>query len=534
MNERAAPDAEPGVARASPRAARIARAFDQARSALPVSLAALAAGAVCTFAFAPFELFWIAPIALAALLALIDSAPSRRAAAWRGFAFGLGYFLGGVSWVYVSLNVYGSMPLPLAALATLGFCAYLALFPALCAWAAKAATAGVARVLAFAACWVLTDWLRGWLFTGFSWQAIGYSQASASALAGWAPVAGVHSITLVVALSGAGLWFACQAAAGRRPRPAALAIAAIAALWISGALLARVQWTAPSGEPIEVALLQGNIAQDMKWREDRLATTLETYWRMIEAVEGAQLVVLPETALPVLSDRLPEDYLARLVARARAQRADILIGLVERAGNGRNYYNSVFSVGTAPVQVYRKQHLVPFGEFIPPLFDWVMQWLNIPLQDFSRGAADQVPMELSGQRVAVNICYEDAFGEEIIRQLPAASILVNVSNTAWFGRSAAQPQHLQISRMRALETGRPMLRSTNTGMTAVIDPRGRVLVVAEPFTETTVRATVQGYQGVTPFVRVGNYGAIGLALIIGAVGATLSFRRRREAGRLAA
>jgi len=518
-----------------------------AHATVPALAASLLSGAACTFAFAPFHAFWIPPLAFALLLALLDAAPDRRAAAWRGFAFGLGYFLGGVSWVYVSLNVYGAMPLPLAAIATLGFCAYLALFPALCSALVKAAPPAT-WLAAFPAAWVLTEWLRGWLFTGFTWQAIGYSQTSESPLAGWAPVAGVYGASLALAVTGAALWFVCRRAA-RTDRAAHIsgnalagpnrgtriaALIGIATLWLAGSQLARVAWTEPSGAPIEVALLQGNIAQDMKWREDRLADTLETYWRLIQAGAGAQLLVLPETALPLLSDRLPTEYVSRLVQYARVQGADILIGLVERSADGSGYYNSLFSLGTAPVQVYRKQHLVPFGEFIPPMFGWVMQWLKIPLQDFSRGRPDQVPMNVSGQQVAINICYEDAFGEEILRQLPAATILVNVSNTAWFGRSLAQPQHLQISRMRALETGRPMLRSTNTGMTAVIDPRGRVLAVAEPFTEAVLRAKVQGYQGVTPFVRVGNHAAIGLAVALGAFSATSSFRRRRDAGRLAA
>jgi apolipoprotein N-acyltransferase len=245
-----------------------------------------------------------------------------------------------------------------------------------------------------------------------------------------------------------------------------------------------------------------------------MIVTLDTYWRLIQASGDAQLVVLPETALPVFSDRLPNEYLAQLVDHARTRRADILVGLVERTADGRDYYNSLFSVGTAPVQVYRKQHLVPFGEFVPPLFGWIVRWLQIPMQDFARGGSDQRPMALSGQRVAINICYEDTFGEEVIRQLPEATILVNVSNTAWFGRSLAQPQHLQIARMRALETGRPMLRATNTGMTAIIDPRGRVQAVADPFSETVLRGRVQGHEGATPFVRVGNALAVVLALVL--------------------
>lgn len=490
--------------------------------------ACLLAGALSTLAFAPFHLPWLAPFPLAAMLWLVAGAATGSAAAARGFAFGLGCFLGGVSWVYVSLNVYGAMPAPLAAVATVGFCAYLALFPALCFWLLHRVREGAAWLAAFPALWVLTEALRGWLFTGFGWHAIGYSQAAgASPLAGFAPVGGVLAVSFAVAFTAAGLWYCMP---GRTPAPAvrarATVLLAVAATWGSGALLARVEWTTPTGEPIDVALLQGNIPQDVKWQESRVIETLDTYWRLVEAGGDARLVVMPETALPLFSDRLPNDYLARLLDHARARRSDILLGLVERSTDGRAYYNSVFSIGTAPVQVYRKQHLVPFGEFVPPLFGWVVRWLQIPMQDFSRGAPDQRPMDLSGQKVAINICYEDAFGREVIRQLPEATILVNVSNTAWFGRSLAQPQHLQIARMRALETGRPMLRATNTGMTAVIDPRGRVLALADPFSEAVLRARVQGYEGLTPFVRAGDGLAVGLAMLL-AVAAFGAARRAR-------
>lgn len=491
--------------------------------------ASFAAGAVGTFAFAPFHLPWLAPVALAAMIWLVAAAPGGRAAGLRGLAFGLGCFLAGVSWVYVSLNVYGAMPLPLAALATLGFCAYLALFPALCFWLLRRVRIGPAWLAAFPALWVLTEWLRGWLFTGFGWQSIGYSQvAGASPLAGYAPVGGVYLVSLVVAFTAAGLWYCLPTPAGAPGmRARAAVLAAVVATWVAGAIFERIEWTKPHGAPIEVALLQGNVPQDLKWETSRMIVTLDTYWRLIQASGDAQLVVLPETALPVFSDRLPNEYLAQLVDHARTRRADILVGLVERTADGRDYYNSLFSVGTAPVQVYRKQHLVPFGEFVPPLFGWIVRWLQIPLQDFARGGSDQRPMALSGQRVAINICYEDTFGEEVIRQLPEATILVNVSNTAWFGRSLAQPQHLQIARMRALETGRPMLRATNTGMTAIIDPRGRVQAVADPFSETVLRGRVQGHEGATPFVRVGNALAVVLALVLLAA-ITITGRVRRD------
>ncbi|MFN7427260.1 MAG: apolipoprotein N-acyltransferase [bacterium] len=489
------------------------------------------AGALATLAFAPFHLHWFAPFPLVAVLFLSANAPGSRASAACGFAFGLGCFLGGVSWVHVSLNVYGAMPAPMAAIATLGFCGYLALFPALCFWLLYRIRTGAAWLAAFPALWVLTEWLRGWLLTGFGWQAIGYSQAAdASPLAGYAPVGGVLAVSLAVAFTAAALWYCMPRMPGRPDAPGlrrrAAALLAVAATWGTGELLSRIEWTKPAGTPIDVALLQGNIPQDIKWQESKVVETLDTYWRLIRASGDAQLIVLPETALPLFSDRLPNEYLARLLDHARAHRGDILLGMVERSHDGREYYNSLFSIGTAPVQVYRKQHLVPFGEFVPPLFGWVIRWLHIPMQDFSSGGSDQRPMDLSGQKVAINICYEDAFGREVIRQLPEATILVNVSNTAWFGRSLAQPQHLQIARMRALETGRPMLRATNTGMTAVIDPRGRVLAVADPFSEAVLRARVQGHEGVTPFVRVGDGLAVGLAMLLAVAAFGLARRAR--------
>jgi len=235
--------------------------------------------------------------------------------------------------------------------------------------------------------------------------------------------------------------------------------------------------------------------------------------------------VLPETALPLFLHEVPRDYLAALAAHARSNGGDVLIGVPERT-DARAYYNSVLSFGTAPTQTYRKSHLVPFGEFVPikPLFGWFFEVTQIPLLDFARGADTQLPLAVAGQQVAVNICYEDAFGAEIIRQLPQATLLVNVSNVAWFGRSVAPQQHLQISQARALETGRYMLRATNTGMTAIIDQRGKVRQVAPEFSMAVVSGEVQGYAGATPYVRYGDAPIVALALVLAVGGGWLARR----------
>ena len=463
--------------------------------------AAFVAGAATVPGFAPYAAFALPLFTLAALFWLwLEATPGR--ALFLGWMFGLGLFLAGASWIYVSLNTFGAMPLPLAALATLLFCAFLALFPALAGWCAARwrKGAGTTLLLLCPAAWTLTEWTRDWIFTGFPWLALGYSQVPLSPLAGYAPLLGVFGVSLLLAVCSGLLVLSCI-----KPRTTRVA-AGIGLTVVLGAgfALRAIEWTEPTRTSATVSLLQGNVAQDMKWREDKLAATLKTYLDMTLA-SRAKLIVMPETALPLFLNDVPPDYLKRLADHARANGGDVLVGVPERPERG-GYYNSVLSLGASPTQFYRKSHLVPFGEFIPlrPVLGWIVSVLAIPLQDFSRGAVTQQPLDVAGQRVAVNICYEDVFGEEIIRQLPKATMLVNVSNVAWFGRSMAPQQHLQISQMRALETGRYMLRATNTGMTAVIDQRGYVVKAAPEFETATVEYNVPGYEGATPYVRWGN------------------------------
>jgi len=273
----------------------------------------------------------------------------------------------------------------------------------------------------------------------------------------------------------------------------------------------RAEWAQAEGAPVTVSLLQGNIPQELKWDEARFAETIGLYQRMTRE-STARLTVLPETAIPRFLDQLDPEFLRALAQTARSRGADLIIGVPLRDTN-RRYYNSVLGLGASPVQRYDKVHLVPFGEFIPPGFGWVFSLLTIPLSDFSRGSVGQAPLTLAGQKIAVNICYEDAFGEEIIRFLPEATLLVNVSNVAWFGDSLAPHQHLQIAQLRALETGRFMLRATNTGMTAIIDHHGNIAAFLPPFTQGTLNGTAQGRSGATPYVRWGNAPVITLALL---------------------
>lgn len=471
---------------------------------LPPSLLAAALGAAAVLGFAPFELFPLPVLSLALLLRLWQRSATPRAAAWLGFCWGYGFFLAGVSWVYVSLHDVGGMAAPIAIAATLLFCAYLALFPALAGYGfRRAASAEFSwrTVLLAAGLWVLTEWLRGTLFSGFPWLALGYSQTPPSPLAGYAPVLGSYGVAGLVALLAAAL------ALGQRRRATWLLVAALAG---GGLLLRGMAWTQPVGAPFAVSLLQGNIPQSLKWDPQRLPLSIDTYVRLARD-NPAALTVLPETAIPLFFDQVPRD-----VWQALTQQGEALVGVAVRHRAG-GYVNGAVALprGTdeaGRVQSYAKRHLVPFGEYIPPGFAWFFELVRIPMSDFSAGPAGQPALHVAGQQLAPNICYEDLFGSEILQALPEATLLVNLSNTAWFGASLAQPQHLQISRLRALETGRMMLRATNTGMTAAIAPDGRVLGALPPFTAGALRAEAQGFAGVTPFMRWGDALALLLAI----------------------
>ncbi len=509
-------------------------------------LIAVVAGAGAVPGFAPFGIFPLPVLSLAVLFWLWSRAERPAQAAWLGFAFGMGLFCAGVGWIYVALHEYGYMHPILAGLATVAFAAVNAALPAAAGyarakWAQRfpfalssaqgaeyrrgergmLAANGIQILLIMPALWTLSEWLRGLLFTGFPWLALGYSQVPLSPLAGYASIFGVYGVSLAVVVSAALLLVLWQL---RRSAPGKMALGVLLLLWGAGAVLRGIEWTQPQGEQFKVSLLQGNIAQEMKFDEGMLVGILETYRRL--ALESdARLTILPETAVPLLRENVPETYHLRLQEHARKNGGDILIGAFEKEA-GR-YYNSVYTLGTSDSQHYRKAHLVPFGEFIPSGFGWIVHdVLDIPMGDLASGGAQQAPLHVAGQQVAVNICYEDAFGEEIIRALPQATLLVNVTNDAWYGDSHAAMQHNQLSQMRALETGRMLLRATNTGVTSVIGTDGHVQAALPQHEEGVLTAQVQGYAGSTPYVRWGN----AAVLVLAAVMLSVAWRLRKSAG----
>lgn len=460
-------------------------------------------GILAVFGFAPFYWYPATIIATAGIFLIWKNTHSIKQALYCGFGFGLGLFGAGIYWIFISLHVYGNMPILMAAISTLLLAAFLALFPAATGAFSKMLCRNQNQLLFITvpALWAITDWIRGWIFTGFPWLSLGYSQIADSPLSGYVPVLGVYGVSFLTMLCAS---LIVELITSLRSKRSAY-IVPLAGIVAFGILLKQIPWTNPISKPFAVSLLQGNIDQSIKWEPEIAEATIHQYLSMA-AQSKAKLIVLPETAMPVLSSNIPSSVIARFTEIGKQNGGDVLVGVVEKE-NGE-FFNSVLSYGSAEQKVYRKSHLVPFGEYIPlkAIFGWIYRdWLNMPLSDLSRGNLHQKPVQVAGEKVAINICYEDVFGEEIIRQLPEATLLVNVSNDAWYGHSFAADQHMQFSQARALETGRMMLRATNTGATAIINHRGEVLKHAPHFVTTTLEGMAQGYQGSTPYIYWGNW-----------------------------
>lgn len=489
-----------------------------------IDLLALSAGLAFPFAFAPYEQSWLAVAALAVLFAVWHGASPKRAA-WRGYLFGLGQFGFGVSWVYVSMHEFGGASPFAAGLLTALFVAFFALYPALAGYLSRRwSTARPAlNLLALSPLlWVLVEWFRGWFLTGFPWLQIAYSQVS-SPLGKLAPLAGVYGVGCLAAMVAAGLAaFVCLPGTGRRLWPIAAGLLCLAA-----AKLPAGQWTEPAGPALPVALVQGNIAQQLKFVPGQQWRILERYVELTEDHWDAKVIVWPETAVPAFYHQLADTFFARLTEAAKLHESSLLVGVpVGDADGGPQYYNGLVSIGGDRPAAYRKRHLVPFGEFLPlkPVLGFILDILQIPLSDFSAGDARQPLLQAGGWPLMATVCYEDAFGNEGRVGLPEAAYLVNVSNDAWFGDSIAPHQHLQMARMRALETGRYMLRATNTGVTAVIGPDGKVVKQLPQFESAVLTADIEPRSGATPYVRYGDGPVVWVLLI--ALGILLAVRRR--------
>lgn len=489
-------------------------AFDTLFATHPWSLriASFSLGALVMLSFAPFAIFPLAPLLVIPLLfAFIQSTP--RQASQLGFAFGTGLFLTGTYWLYVSVHVFGQAPLILAIFLMLGLVAIMALYYAAAGWLiARLANSSLWQLIVIVpAIWVLLEWLRGWILTGFPWMTLGYSQI-VSPLAGFAPLFGIYGVSLMVMISACGLLAAARATGmGRLP------FAIIAAVpWIVGVLIGGITWTETSGPPVRTTIVQGGVSQDRKWLPEQFNQTLDLYRESIAQNSDSKLIIWPEVAIPSVLDQV-EGYVSQLERDIAVRNQTLLFGILERDFQAGKVFNSVVSIGAEGQQVYRKRHLVPFGEYFP-VPDFIREWMrlmNLPYSDIASGDDVQPLLRMpDGNELSVAICYEDAYAAEQLYALPDASILVNVSNDAWFGDSIAPHQHLQIARMRALEVGRTVVRATNNGVSAFIGPDGRIIDRGRQFEYVAMTHDVQPRTGLTPFARSGNWPVISLTLLI--------------------
>ena len=514
-------------------------------------LLVLAAGAAEALSFAPDPLpAWFLPfvqiVALSVLAAQTWSASGPRQAALSGWLFATAQFAVGVYWLTISMHTYGGLGLALSIAALLLFSAAMALYAAaacaLSAWLCahtrspeQRATRQILNALVWASSWTLFEWLRGTLFTGFTWLDIGYAHAEGM-LSAWAPVVGVYGISWFAAFAAAAI--ALMARAKDCPPYDRSAAATVMLALISGLVgiaIAHIEWARPEGTPLMVRLVQPATPQSEKFDPQQFDRTVTEALNLADlpAKDGARhpdLIVLPETVMPIFQDQIPRPIWQQWQSVAQRQQATLVLGvpLHTRTARGDRYTNGALALrpdtpmGAAEPWHYDKHHLVPFGEFIPPGFRWFVHALQIPLGDFDRGPLIQPLLSVAGQAIALDICYEDAFGEEIAAQVaprpdgsPGANLLVNISNLGWFGNTWALHQHLWMARMRALETARPLIAATNTGMTAVIDPHGQVRGMLDPAIPGVLDAEVLGTQGLTPYVRWRDTPVlIGLALCL--------------------
>jgi apolipoprotein N-acyltransferase len=480
-------------------------------------ISSIAAGLLLPLAFAPFNLFWLAPVSLAVLFFLWEEQSPREAAIVGSF-YGIGVFTLGTYWLYISLRQLGGAPIPVVILLMSALVLAMSAYTALAGWLAariRTKSGPLQWLVVLPAAWVLVEWFRGWFLTGFPWLSIGYSQVD-TPVAGWAPILGVHGVSWVVALlAGLGVMFL------RGGSRLGQLFAVVAGIVIAGLSmqLQSITWTQPRAEPLRVALVQAAIPQEVKWSPAQLQPTLSYYRDTTLALESPDLVIWPEAAIPALPFEVP-DFLDDMNEVMSEQGTQLYSGILTFNLVTGEFRNTLMGIGGYQGS-YDKRHLVPFGEYFPvPKF--VSNWLrlmNLPSEDVTAGPPLQSTLQVNGIPVAPTICYEVAFGAEQLQFFPDAELMINISNDTWFGDSIAPHQHLQMARMRSLETGRPMLRSTNTGITAIIGANGRILDRIPQFIPGVLTAKVYPHTGITPYIRWGNYPVVCFAfLLLGVAG----------------
>lgn len=493
-----------------------------------VDLLTLCLGVTLTLSFAPYGIFPLAILSLAGLMYLIKPAKVGRAA-WLGFVFGLGFFGSGVYWVYISIHQIGMLPVWLSTLITGGMIAILSLYPSAVCYITNRyypSRAGHYMLFAFPAIWVFLEIARAWLCSGFPWLLAGYSQTN-SPLSGYAPIFSVYGVSLAILMSASLLVNGYDSYRKRYYRACYFSLLSIVAIWTVGGLLSLITWTSPESKPVTVSLIQGNIPQSMKWSPEHIKLSLSTYDQLSEPLWGkSDIIIWPEAAIPLtIQDARP--YIDAMDKKALTSGTHLILGIPVRATNGEEgYYNTIVTLGSDK-KIYAKRHLVPFGEYAPiqqPQLNKFLKFVNIDLPDTIAGEIDQAPITVDKIMIQPFICYEIAFPQLYTSSDRQVGLLLTVTNDAWFGKSAAQAQHLQMAQMRSQETRRPSLFVSNDGITAIIGPTGTIEASAPPHQTAVLTGQVQPMQGMTPWIR--NRSAPLVIVLIAMLFYSYQFNRR--------
>lgn len=464
-------------------------------------------GGVLTFAFAPYSLFPLAILSILGLLFLWQSATPRQAF-WLGFCFGMGLFGLGIYWIITAIYVIGEVPLWLSLIITLGLMAIMSLFPALCGFLLKrffSKPIAVTVILAFPALWTLLEWFRSFAYTGFPWLFLGYSQTYLSPLRGYATIFSVYGVTYAVCLTAAMLFLIRLYLKDKKYNYAATFFLAILALWIVGYFLTLKQWTKPIAQPIQVALVQGNIPQVIKWSPEHLQLSLKTYVDLTKPLWGNyELIIWPETAIPVPLQKV-EEFVNSLDDQARASGSLLITGIpIEKEEGEDGFYNAIVTLGKER-KVYLKRHLIPFGESTPylPFLELAFNFMQIPMSNLFPGRMDQRPLLFENIKILGSICYEITFPELSRTTDETIGLLLTVTNDGWYGRSNAQAQHLEMAAMRSIEMQRPLIFASNDGISAIIGPDGVIEKRAPAYQAYVLKGSVQPLNGLTPWMKYG-------------------------------
>jgi apolipoprotein N-acyltransferase len=468
------------------------------------SVVAIVAGALSTLSLSPFEFWPAAPLSLYLFIHLLQTDHLGKATLL-GWLYGVGMFGTGSSWVYVSIHVHGYAPVPLALLLTTLWTMALALLPALFAFSYVRFVAPHrgAILFGFPALSVLFEWLRSWLLTGFPWLYLGYSGID-TWLAGWAPIGGVYLLSLAISFSAAGIFLICHQT---NNSIRSIAAAIVATLWLGGLALSEIEWTSSeSRQELKIGIVQANIRQQLKWQPAYYDTTLDIYQQMTNRLKNKDIIIWPEAAIPNYYQNAQE-FLLPIAENLEQQDTTLITGIpfINKANGDIKIHNSIAAMGNGS-GIYHKQRLVPFGEYVPmeSLLRGLIQFFDLPMSSFSPGEPDQALLKAGKYLAAPFICYEIVYPDLVREFARQADFLITVSNDSWFGASIGPLQHLQMARMRALENGRYLIRSTNNGISAVINPDGSIQSQSKQFVAQTLSGHIHAVDGHTPFSGTGS------------------------------